>query len=105
MASRGRSPVTAARMDGRADAARAPAETAAPVPRPASGARPPAPLAAHRCPLCGGPNDCAVARARTFETPCWCRAVTIAPEMLARVPPAARGRACLCRACAEGRVR
>ncbi|MCW5634027.1 MAG: cysteine-rich CWC family protein [Rubrivivax sp.] len=56
----------------------------------------PAPL----CPLCGQPNDCAPARCGDLDTPCWCRDVRIAPEALARVPPALRNRACLCRRCA-----
>ncbi|MBX3464329.1 MAG: cysteine-rich CWC family protein [Planctomycetes bacterium] len=55
---------------------------------------------ARRCPLCGGPNACAMAAGSS--TPCWCAAATIAPAALARVPEAARGRACLCRTCATG---
>lgn len=58
------------------------------------------PLPHHRCPLCGGDNACAPAASGSFETPCWCRAVTIAPEVLARVPEAERLRSCLCRQCA-----
>jgi hypothetical protein len=31
---------------------------------------------------------------------CWCTQVDFASELLARVPSAARGRACICAACA-----
>lgn len=55
-----------------------------------------------RCPLCGGPNACALAAPRepgAEAPPCWCRAERFPAELLARVPEPARGRACLCRAC------
>jgi hypothetical protein len=35
------------------------------------------------------------------DAPCWCTQVGFAPELLARVPAAARGLACICRRCAE----
>lgn len=60
------------------------------------------PLPASACPLCGGPNGCAPARAGSFEVECWCTNVTVSAEALARVPPAQQGKACLCRACARG---
>lgn len=60
----------------------------------------PVPIPAHRCPLCGGPNGCAVARAGTFDAPCWCSEVRVSPAALAALPAAAKGRACLCRDCA-----
>lgn len=52
------------------------------------------------CPLCGGPNACAPARSGDLATPCWCRDVTIAAAVLARVPAAQRGEACICPRCA-----
>ncbi len=61
----------------------------------------PAPLPEHRCPLCGGENDCAAARTGSLDAPCWCREVVIGPDTLARVPAAQRNRACLCKRCAE----
>lgn len=60
------------------------------------------PLPEHRCPLCGGPSGCAAAASGSFKTPCWCTGVVFAPQALAAVPEHARGRACLCRRCAEG---
>lgn len=52
------------------------------------------------CPLCGGPNHCAPARCGSFETPCWCTTANFAPELLALVPIADRGLACICADCA-----
>ncbi|MEZ5620265.1 MAG: cysteine-rich CWC family protein [Burkholderiaceae bacterium] len=60
----------------------------------------PPPLDPGRCPLCGGANGCAMA-AGDHDAPCWCTQVGFAPELLARVPAAARGLACICRRCAK----
>lgn len=46
------------------------------------------------CPLCRQPNACGAASAR-----CWCFDVVVPPALLARVPQAQRGRACICRNC------
>jgi Cysteine-rich CWC len=59
------------------------------------------PIPAHDCPICGGANNCAAARSGSFETPCWCREATFSPDLLARVPEAARGQACICHDCAS----
>lgn len=63
------------------------------------------PLPATDCPLCGGPNGCAPAVSGSFDSPCWCTTVQIPAEVLARVPAAQRGQACICRACAEAGAR
>lgn len=60
----------------------------------------PLPLPHRHCPLCGGDNACAPAASGSFATPCWCRAVTMPPELLARVPEAERLRSCICPRCA-----
>jgi hypothetical protein len=62
----------------------------------ASGAAVPA----DRCPLCGGGNACAIAAGSDPGSPCWCVAAAFDAELLARVPLGARGRACICAACA-----
>src|SRR5262245_61073381 len=54
---------------------------------------------ASRCPLCGQPNDCQLCTAAAYKGPCWCASAHITDELLARVPLAARNRACICRAC------
>ncbi|WP_281914838.1 cysteine-rich CWC family protein [Caldimonas thermodepolymerans] len=69
---------------------------------------PPAPPDPAACPLCGRPNACSMAPAAGCGTsacgdggPCWCTTLSFPPELLARVPPEARGRACICRHCVE----
>ena len=62
---------------------------------------PDAPAPAAACPLCGGANACAMAAGVGADgPPCWCVAATFGDALLARVPAAARGRACICAACA-----
>jgi hypothetical protein len=64
-------------------------------------ASPDAPLPNHRCPLCNGPNHCAPARGGRFDLPCWCRDARFTPQLLAQVPAAQRGLACICARCAQ----
>jgi len=52
------------------------------------------------CPICGEPNQCEAAASGDPNAPCWCRAVSFSPEVLARIPAEARGLACVCRQCA-----
>ena len=57
------------------------------------------------CPLCGQPNRCAMELERETgvkQEGCWCTQASFRPELLARVPPEARHRACICPACARG---
>ncbi|HMN92855.1 MAG TPA: cysteine-rich CWC family protein [Hydrogenophaga sp.] len=57
---------------------------------------------AHRCPLCGGDNRCAMENERVTgvpQGPCWCVGATFEPGLLARLPADARGKACICSAC------
>ena len=51
---------------------------------------------ADRCPLCGSPNDCAIARG---EQTCWCFDEVFPPNLLERVPETDQGRVCVCRNC------
>ena len=53
----------------------------------------------HLCPLCGKPNECALADGRAPES-CWCFTAQVTPRALERIPEEARGVACLCQACA-----
>ena len=57
-------------------------------------------LPVDRCPLCGGSNACAMAAGSDPGSPCWCVDVEFDAALLARVPLAASGRACICAACA-----
>ncbi|HSH89211.1 MAG TPA: cysteine-rich CWC family protein [Ramlibacter sp.] len=59
---------------------------------------------ATRCPLCGRENQCAMEIERATgvqQPPCWCMEVDFTAELLATLPPQARGIACICRACAQ----
>jgi hypothetical protein len=52
----------------------------------------------HRCPLCGGPNGCAMAT-NPDAADCWCCEARIPDELLDRVPAEARDAACICARC------
>ena len=56
-----------------------------------------------RCPLCGGPNACAMTQPEGERAagPCWCVSVTFSQELLQRVPPQAQRKACICPACVQ----
>ncbi|MGQ0814472.1 MAG: cysteine-rich CWC family protein [Gemmatimonadota bacterium] len=54
-----------------------------------------------RCPLCGGPNHCALATGGTDVGSCWCASMHIPQEVLARLKPEQRGVSCVCRQCAR----
>jgi len=51
------------------------------------------------CPLCGEPNDCALAAGHGH--PCWCASEAFPAALLDRVPEANRRRHCICRRCLE----
>ncbi|HET8746582.1 MAG TPA: cysteine-rich CWC family protein [Ramlibacter sp.] len=66
----------------------------------------PSTVAPNLCPLCGQPNRCAMELERETgvrQPACWCTQVDFGAELLARVPPEAQRRACICPACARGR--
>lgn len=55
------------------------------------------------CPLCGTANRCAMELERETglkQPPCWCTQVDFNREVLAAIPADARGKACICQACA-----
>jgi len=52
-----------------------------------------------RCPLCGQPNECGIAAGKST---CWCFTTKVPAEVLKKISPAARGVACVCKACATG---
>ena len=58
---------------------------------------------ATRCPLCGKANRCAMEVERETgekQPPCWCMQVDFSAALIASVPQASRGTACICEACA-----
>jgi hypothetical protein len=53
-----------------------------------------------RCPLCDQPNACALAKSgAAARAECWCAARPFPAALLARLPAASVGRACICQAC------
>ena len=60
------------------------------------------PLQAPLCPICGKPNECAASASGSFEVECWCKEVNFSESLLAKIPPDLKGKACICRSCAEG---
>lgn len=60
------------------------------------------PIDPTRCPLCGQDNRCAMEREKATgekQPPCWCLTETFTPELMARLPKAAEGLACICQGC------
>ena len=53
-----------------------------------------------KCPLCGGPNQCALADDPT-STECWCDSVIFPDELLAQIPDDAVRKTCVCKKCLE----
>ena len=50
------------------------------------------------CPLCGEPNQCAIAADPNAKN-CWCESVIFPEELLAKVPEKAVRKACVCQNC------
>ncbi len=55
---------------------------------------------ASRCPLCGQPNQCAISAGLPPQS-CWCMQTPVSRDALERLPADARGKACICPACAR----
>ncbi|OYU31475.1 MAG: hypothetical protein CFE39_08350 [Comamonadaceae bacterium PBBC2] len=56
-----------------------------------------------RCPLCGQDNRCAMeAKApANAQAACWCTREQFSAALLRQIPDAAKGKACICQACAQ----
>ena len=54
------------------------------------------------CPLCGQPNQCAIAAGRPAES-CWCMSEPVSRDALERLPDEQRGQSCICPACGRDR--
>ena len=54
-----------------------------------------------RCPLCSGPNHCALADGGTAVESCWCATTVIPERVLERLPDEQRGVSCICQRCAQ----
>jgi hypothetical protein len=59
-------------------------------------------IAAKTCSLCGGPNDCALARGTAGrDVPCWCVDRRFPEALLAQGRLREGGSACICRGCLD----
>ncbi len=52
------------------------------------------------CPLCEGPNQCAMAHGATDASGCWCAKANV-PIALGLCVPRERAGACICQRCVE----
>lgn len=53
------------------------------------------------CPLCGQPNECAMAKTGNPDAPCWCREATIDPDAIAQARKTSGNKSCICKQCAS----
>ncbi|WP_236986821.1 cysteine-rich CWC family protein [Marinagarivorans cellulosilyticus] len=62
----------------------------------------PVPVNPQKCPLCGKANACVMVECGSKASECWCMSssVMFSPDLLQQVPAQARGKACICLACA-----
>jgi hypothetical protein len=54
----------------------------------------------HICPLCGGPNECALAQTGGTDTQCWCHKATINPTTIVLAHRSLNNKSCICKRCA-----
>jgi hypothetical protein len=54
-----------------------------------------------RCPLCGGDNQCRVAKGHLYKGPCWCDEIVISGPILRRLAQDLLEQTCLCSTCLE----
>ena len=56
------------------------------------------------CPLCGKANQCAMvleSQSGEKQPPCWCTQAAFSADLLAKIPVASKGLACVCATCAQ----
>ena len=61
------------------------------------------PINPNICPVCGQTNECAMEIAKetgNLIEECWCASMMFTPEKLAKIPPQALNKACICKKCA-----
>jgi hypothetical protein len=56
---------------------------------------------AEQCPLCGGDNQCRVARGHLYKGPCWGEEITVPSRVLGTFVSDSLQPVCLCRSCLE----
>ncbi|WP_341279029.1 cysteine-rich CWC family protein [Paenibacillus sp. FSL H8-0537] len=53
-----------------------------------------------KCPLCGGPNGCAI-EAGLAPHSCWCFRERVPQSLLEQIPPEQRNQSCVCQNCVK----
>jgi hypothetical protein len=54
-----------------------------------------------QCPMCGGDNQCRVAKGHLYKGPCWCEEIIVPGHILRALAGDRFEPACLCRSCLE----
>ena len=54
-----------------------------------------------QCPLCGGDNQCRVAKGHLYKGACWCHEIIVPNHILTRLVTEGVSPACFCRPCLE----
>jgi hypothetical protein len=58
-----------------------------------------------QCPVCGGDNQCRIAKGHLYKGPCWCDEIIVPSQILRALATARFDPACLCRGCLETAAR
>jgi Family of unknown function (DUF5522)/Cysteine-rich CWC len=58
-----------------------------------------------RCPVCGGDNQCRMAKGHLYKGPCWCDEIIVPGHILRALAATHFEPACLCRGCLETAAR
>jgi hypothetical protein len=58
-----------------------------------------------QCPVCGGDNQCRMAKGHLYKGPCWCDEIIVPSQILRAFATARFDPACLCRVCLETAAR
>jgi hypothetical protein len=56
---------------------------------------------AELCPVCGGDNQCRLAKGHLYKGPCWCEEITVPGRVLGNLVSDGLQPVCLCRSCLE----
>jgi hypothetical protein len=56
---------------------------------------------AEQCPVCGGVNQCRLAKGHLYKGPCWCEEITVASRVLGSFVSDSLQPVGLCRSCLE----
>jgi len=56
---------------------------------------------AEQCPVCGGDNQCRMAKGHLYKGPCWCVEIIVSSHILRSLATDRFEPACLCRSCLE----